>query len=372
MTPASPSRSTFGRLGAAGVAIVALAACSPTSNNQSAGPCAHAKTAASVADCGGMSALIAQAKLEGKLNVIALPRNWVNYGGIIDGFEAKYGIAVVSIDPNGASQDEINAVEHPAGAAAVPDVLDLRTDVAAANEALFAPYMVQTWGDVYANQKESTGLWVQDYGGFMAVGYDSSKVPAITSLDDLLAPTFHTKVALKGDPSQNDAALYAVMMANLAERGSLTDIQTGVDFFHRLKAAGNFNPLPATQATVTTGTTPVVFDWEYLSHAHEAQVSTWKTFVPVYPSLGSFFAQAINKDARHPAAARLWEEYLYSDEGQNLWLKGGARPVRLGAMQQTLSSSEVPNLETAPILLSADQIASAKAYLTTHWKAAIS
>ena len=42
--------------------------------------------------------------------------------------------------------------------------------------------------------------------------------------------------------------------------------------------------------------------------------------------------QAINKDAPHPAAARLWQEFLYSDEGQNLWLKGGARPVRAEAM----------------------------------------
>lgn len=366
-----PRRSSIGRFGVAAMAIVVVA-CSPTANQQTAAPCAKAKVATSVADCGGLSTLIAQAKLEGKLNVIALPRNWVNYGAIIDGFEAKYSIAVVSTDPNGMSQDEIKAVEHPASASAMPDVLDLRTDVASANESLFAPYMVQTWGDIYDNQKESTGLWVQDYGGYMSIGYDSSKVPAITSLDDLVAPTFHVKVALKGDPTQNDAALYAVMMANLAERGSLTDIHTGVDFFHRLKAAGNFSPVVATQATVTNGTTPIVFDWEYLSNAHSADVTTWKTFVPAYPALGSFFAQAITKNAPHPAAARLWEEYLYSDEGQNLWLKGGARPVRLGVLQQTLSSTVVPNLETPPILLTADQIAAAKAYLTAHWKAAIS
>jgi putative spermidine/putrescine transport system substrate-binding protein len=28
----------------------------------------------------------------------------------------------------------------------------------------------------------------------------------------------------------------------------------------------------------------------------------------------------------------LWQEFLYSDEGQNIWLKGGARPIRLDAM----------------------------------------
>ena len=44
--------------------------------------------------------------------------------------------------------------------------------------------------------------------------------------------------------------------------------------------------------------------------------------------IAGYYFQAINKDAPHPAAARLWEEFLYRDEGQNLLLGGGARPVR--------------------------------------------
>ena len=47
----------------------------------------------------------------------------------------------------------------------------------------------------------------------------------------------------------------------------------------------------------------------------------------------SDYNQAINVDAPHPAAARLWEEYLYTADAQNLWLKGGASPVLLDAMK---------------------------------------
>ena len=54
--------------------------------------------------------------------------------------------------------------------------------------------------------------------------------------------------------------------------------------------------------------------------------------VPDGAVVGAYYIQAINKDAPHPAAARLWEEFLYSDEGQNIWLQGFARPVRLDAM----------------------------------------
>ena len=54
--------------------------------------------------------------------------------------------------------------------------------VALANTALFAPYQVATWADIPASQKEPTGLWYQDYGGYMSIGYDSAKVPTITSV----------------------------------------------------------------------------------------------------------------------------------------------------------------------------------------------
>ena len=54
--------------------------------------------------------------------------------------------------------------------------------------------------------------------------------------------------------------------------------------------------------------------------------------MPEGAAVGAFYVQAINKDAPHPAAARLWQEFLYSDEGQNIWLQGFARPVRIDAM----------------------------------------
>ena len=90
--------------------------------------------------------------------------------------------------------------------------------VALANTELFAPYQVATWADIPASQKEPTGLWFQDYGGYMSIGYDSAKVPTITSVQDLLSPAFKGKVALNGDPTKANAALNGVMMASLAQR----------------------------------------------------------------------------------------------------------------------------------------------------------
>ena len=334
-------------------------------------------TATSAAGNGGMDALVAAAKKEGKLNIIAVPRDWANYGAVIDGFTAKYGLAITSDNPTGSSQDEVNAVQQLGASNRAPDVLDIGMSVALANTTLFAPYQVSTWNDIIAAQKEPTGLWVQDYGGYMSIGYDSSKVPAVTSLQDLLGSGFKGKVALNGDPTKANAALNGVMMASLANGGSVDDVSKGVDFFHQLKLKGNFVPVQATTATVKNGTTPVVFDWDYLSAGHGKDVPTWKVFVPSSAILLDFYAQAVSKTAPHPAAARLWEEYLYSDEGQNLWLKGLARPVRMAAMTTSgkidaTAAAALPKADGTPIRLTPDQATAAKAYLAAHWAAAIS
>src|SRR6266581_4954509 len=152
-------------LGLVLVTLLVVAACGG-SNTGTASCGASAKSAA---DCGGMQALITAAKKEGQLNVIALPPDWANYGAIISGFTAKYGIKVNSANPNGNSQKKVDAINQLAGTTRAPDVVDVGMKVALANTSLFAPYQVATWNDILAGQKESTGLWVQDYGGFMGM-----------------------------------------------------------------------------------------------------------------------------------------------------------------------------------------------------------
>ena len=366
---------------AAAVAAAALLAAGCSSNSSSS-PATSSRanwaTETSAAAGGGMSALVAAAKQEGTLNVIALPSNWANYGTIIGTFEEKYGIKVNSVLPNGYSQQEIDAVKSQAGRAKAPDVLDIDLAVALANTSLFAPYEVSTWSDIPADQKDPGGLWYEDYGGYMAIGY-SGKFGTITSLNQLLGPQFKNAVALLGSPTSANAALNGVMMANLAEGGAAGNISDGVDFFAKLKKAGNLSPVQATAATIKAGTTPVVFNWDYLNLPSYVGVSDWKVFIPQNAILGGYYAQAINKQAPHPAAARLWEEFLYSQAttgGQNLWLQGGARPVEQAAMQsngrlKSSAASKLPPVTGTPVFLTQSQNTAAADYLAANWAKAV-
>jgi putative spermidine/putrescine transport system substrate-binding protein len=361
--------------------LIGIAACSPpakTSDNADTGG-AKAATATSAQDLGGMAALVDAAKKEGTLNVIALPPDWANYGEIIKGFQAKYGLKVNSAQPDASSADEITAAKNLKGQSKAPDVFDLGGAVASANVAMFAPYKVATFNDIPAALKDATGLGVSDYGGYMSIGYDADKVPAPKTVKDLLKPAYKGKVALNGDPTKAGSAFSGVVMTALSQGGTPNDISKGVDFFTSLKTAGNFLPVDPTGATIESGQTPVVFDWDYLNVAQGAKLKgkmNWKTLVPAGAVVGGYYVQAISKDAPHPAAARLWEEYLYSDEGQNLWLKGGARPVREKAMVAAgtidkAAYAALPKAVGTPVFLTAQQNDKANAYLSANWAKAI-
>ena len=375
---------TARRTGVAALAtltLIGIAACSPpakTPDSTSTGG-VKASSATSATDLGGMSGLVAAAKKEGTLNVIALPPDWANYGEIIKGFEAKYGLKVDSAQPDASSADEITAAKNLKGQSKAPDVFDLGGAVASANTDMFAAYKVATFDDVPAALKDANGLWVNDYGGYMSIGYDAGKVPAPTKVEDLLKPAYKGKVALNGDPTKAGAAFSGVVMAAISQGGTADDISKGVSFFESLNAAGNFLPVDPTGATIESGQTPVVFDWDYLNVAQGVKLKgkmDWKTFVPAGAVVGGYYVQAINKDAPHPAAARLWQEYLYSDEGQNLWLKGGARPVREEAMVKAgtidkAAYDALPTAEGTPVFLTSAQSDKAKTYLTANWAKAI-
>ena len=364
----------------AATASFAVVACSPPTKtadtSSSSGGAANAATATSAQDLGGMDALVAAAKKEGELNVIALPPDWANYGAIITAFGEKYGIKVNSAQPDASSADEITAADRLKGQSGAPDVFDLGAAVAAANTAKFAPYKVTTFDSVPADFKDANGTWINDYGGYMSVGYDSSKVPDPTSFADLLKPAYKGKVALNGNPTQAGAAFAGVQMASIASGGTAGDVAKGVDFFKKLKAAGNFIPVDPTPATIASGQTPVVIDWDYLNAAQTAKVPTWKVFVPDNAVVAGYYFQAINKDAPHPAAARLWQEFLYSDDGQNLWLKGGARPVRFDDMKSAgtldaTAAEALPAVTGTPVVPTAADADTAKAYLAKEWANAV-
>jgi putative spermidine/putrescine transport system substrate-binding protein len=339
-----------------------------------------AATATSLSAFGDLAGLEEAAIAEGALNVIALPRDWANYGAILDLFAEKYPeITITEASPDGSSAEEIQAADNLKGQDTAPDVFDLGLAVALSSTDRFAPYQVATWADIPDALKEASGLYVGDYGGYLSVGYDPDAVPEPKELADLLGADYKGKVAINGDPTQAGAAFAAVGLATVQSDGTVDDFQPGIDFFSELNATGNFLKVNPTTATVASGETPVVFDWDYLNVGYGAQLEgqrNWKVVVFDGTGYAGYYNQAINKDAPNPAAARLWQEFLYSDEAQNLWLAGGARPARAEAMAEagTIDTELFDALPKAPsdtVVPTEEQSTTAATLLGEKWAAAV-
>lgn len=361
------------RVGAvATIAMLGLTACSSGPDASTGADGSDASTATSAEDFGGFDALVKAAQEEGQLNVIALPETWANYGEIIAGFEEEYGITVNSASPDVSSAEEIQAADNLRGQDTAPDVFDLGTAVALDSLDYFAPYQVQTWADIPAENKEATGLWVNNYTGIMSVGYDSSKFEAPASLDALLDAGYKGSVALNGDPTQAGAAFAGIAMATVQSGGKLDSFQPGIDFFAKLNAAGNFLTVDPTPATIASGETPVVIDWSFNNIGQQADTPKWANAVLPGTAYVSYYNEAINKDAPHPAAARLWQEWIFSDTVQNIYLEAGAFPVRLAAMDAagTVDAAALKaagGLPEEQVTATAAQTEAANTLLATEW-----
>jgi putative spermidine/putrescine transport system substrate-binding protein len=338
-------------------------------------------TAATAEEGGGFAALVEAAQAEGVLNVIALPPQWAGYGGIVARFQEEYGITVRSADPAGSSQDEIDAVRALGTQDTAPDVLDLGRSYAEQHTDLFAPYRVRTWDTVPAANRHPEGAWVDGYGGYVSLGCNAEVVEVCPqSLADLARPEYEGSVALNGDPTTSASAFAGVWAGALAGGGSLDDIAPGLAFFGDLAARGNLQLVDPTPATIESGATPIVLDWDYVNVPQAEQVAerfAWEVVVPADGVFAQYYSQAVNADAPHPAAARLWQEFLYSDEGQNLWLAGRTRPVRLdaliaaGAADPALLAA-LPAVGDAPPVPTPAQIGAAQQAVTGGWAAATS
>jgi putative spermidine/putrescine transport system substrate-binding protein len=342
------------------VATMAAASMVATSASSNAAAIDYSKCT-DLKSCGGMDALVKAAQKEGKLNVITIPRDWANYGEALDLFTKAFGIKITDDNPDGSSAYEIQTVKT-APASKVPDAVDVGITYALDNTNLFTPYKVANWNDISATYKDPAGRWYGDYAGVIALSYDTSIAKAPKSFNDLKDPAFKNMVAIGGDPSGAQEALMSVFAANLANGGTTANVQKGIDYFSDMKKSGNFVTALASGQNFLAGAYKVSFSWSFNGPGAVATAAkAGKTVKYVIPSdaviKGTPYIMAIPFNAPHPAAARLWTEFLYSQNkgkgsmdlgstkgmtgskifamingGQNIWIAGGALPVMYEAM----------------------------------------
>ncbi len=285
-----------------------------------------------------MDDLVAAAKKEGQLTVIALPHDWCGYGAVIDGFKKKYGLTINELNPDGGSGDEIEAIKANKGNTGpqAPDVIDvgLSFGPSAMKEGLLQPYKVSTWDSIPDTAKDKDGFWYGDYYGVLTFVVNADIVKNLpTDWADLQKPEMKNSVSLSGDPRSGNQSIQTVFAAGLSANWGDVDkaAEAGLAFYAELQKKGNFVPVAGQSASLAQGTTPMTVLWDYNGLAARDSLKGNPKIEVIVPKTGvvaGVYVQAISAFAPHPAAAKLWMEYLYSDEGQLMWLNGYCHPIR--------------------------------------------
>ncbi len=377
MTAQISRRTLLIRLGALGLSLPTVSAI--------VAACTSAATSVPSVAAGGPvaepaeAALLSAAKGEGTLYITGIPPEWANYQGQFDLWDKLTGITRAGITTEGeyTSGQELDSIKNTKK----PDAGDVGFVFGAQAKAagLIANYKHAHWDDVDATLKDPDGAWCTEYYGTQAftINTDAVKID-IKDWSDLLDPSLKNAVGIDGDPTKANDSFIAVWSAAFANGGGVDDIGPGVDWFNRLKAAGNLTPTRATQANMLSGEVKVGIKWDYLGLADRDKFAGAPNIKVVIPPSGSVtgpYVSIISATAPHPNAAKLWNEMIFSDDGQLNYLKGYAHPARYAAL---VAANKVP-ADLAAKLPSADsykgvktitdsaKIDAAKAKLATAW-----
>jgi putative spermidine/putrescine transport system substrate-binding protein len=316
-----------------------------------------------------MDALVAAAKKEGKLALITTPRDWANYGAIFDAYEKAFSVKISVDNPDGSSQYEIDTMKT-APKAKQPDSIDIGPLVVAqltppGGKPMSSPYQVINWNDIPNAAKDPNGLWYGNYGGKLAIVYNTLLSPAPTKATDFTKPEYKGYVGITGDPTSSNQAFMSVLAASLGNGGekNLSDVTKGLALFKAVKAQ---SPLVKVNASnLGAGTARVGFMWDFnalgiVPAAKAAGIDLKFVYPTDYVLQAPPYINAINVKSPNCANARLWQEFVYSQNkgktasqltaadlklpgsklfakmqgGQNYFMQSGADPIMSKAMEK--------------------------------------
>jgi len=275
-----------------------------------------------------MAELIAAAKEEGQIVSYGLPDDWVNYGGMWELYEGKYGIP--HLDTDMGSGEIIAALEAEKNAG-VADITDLGVNFAdqVVKEDLSLAYKHAYWDELPDYAKDPNGKWSAAYWGAIGFCVNTDLVKNVPqSWADLKDEQYKGMVSMK-DPRKSGTANSVVLAAAFGNGGDETNVQPGLDYFAELMEKGILNDVSPGTSQIQAGEAPRALFWDFdcLSKAEELGMPL-QLVIPSDGTVAGLYTQFVIGSAPHPNAAKLMLELEFSDEGQLVYAKGFTHPIR--------------------------------------------
>ncbi|MEI7254511.1 ABC transporter substrate-binding protein [Dickeya dadantii] len=274
-----------------------------------------------------LAALEKAARAEGEVNSVGMPDSWANWKDTWDDLSAKYGLKHSDTDMSSAQEIAKFAAEKENASADIGDV-GVAFGPVAVQKGVSQPYKPTTWEQVPDWAKDKDGHWAMAYTGTIAFIVDKQQVKEIPhSWADLQKGNYVVTIGDVGTASQ---ASSGVLAASFALGGNEKNLKPALDFFAKLAKEGRLGLTNPAIANIEKGEVQVGVVWDFngLNYRDKINKDRFDVLIPSDGSVISGYTTIINKYARHPNAAKLAREYIFSDAGQINLARGYARPIR--------------------------------------------
>jgi iron(III) transport system substrate-binding protein len=175
---------------------------------------------------------------------------------------------------------------------------------------IITPYLPPTAGNFPPGFIDKQGYWLGFYLVPYAITYNTMLVPkgaAPKSFDDLLNPKWKGQISLEREE-------YLVTQSHMQYMGQAK----GIEYFNRLARQDPIlvNGHSKQAVLLTAGEFPIIIYSDIARTEELKRKGAPIEWVRAEPHITVLVSAAITREARHPAAARLFMNYLAADEGQ--------------------------------------------------------
>jgi putative spermidine/putrescine transport system substrate-binding protein len=271
-----------------------------------------------------------KAKAEKKIVSYGQPDDWANWKEIWQVFCSRYGCTHEDTDMSSAEEISKFKAERANPVADTAEIGMIWGPVAV-KEGVTAPYKSVHWEKIPAWAKDPDGHWVGLYVGALTFAVNTQVVKNVPrSWADLLKPEYKNTIVIS-DPRTSGTGVATFLSATFAMGGDENNLDPGFKYFAQLQKAGNLKAVGRNLANVQKGEAPITIGYDLQAAVWRDRLKDQVPLEVVVPAEGVFYmpgALMINKVAPHPNLARLFVDFVLSDEGQRLFAKGYAHPIR--------------------------------------------
>jgi putative spermidine/putrescine transport system substrate-binding protein len=271
--------------------------------------------------------LVKAAQQEGEVNSVGMPDSWANWKGTWDDLNRLYGLKHADTDMSSAEELAKFIAEKENASADIGDVGHAFGPMAVQKN-IALPYKPTTWNDIPNWAKDKEGYWAVAYTGTISFMVNTKLVKDVPhSWADLLKGHYKVTVGNVGVASQ---ANNAVLAAAYATGGSESNLDPAFQYFAKLAKQGRLQLTDPSLANLEKGEVEVGILWDFnaLNYRDKIKAQPFQVVIPQDGSVMAGYTTIINKYAKHPNAAKLTREYIFSDAGQINLARGYARPIR--------------------------------------------